>query len=234
MSDQSKVRLVRCPKCENLLPELADYSVYQCGGCGAVLRAKNKNVEADTLSEKSEEERVEGVSVKFSEKSDNLKFSEKGMMDLSDGSENGVKSSGISSRRTHKRMVLSNDLEVNEKIDESSNAEMSKQFEESKPPNGIAFRSRRSERVSDWRSGEGGGSEGFWRNPRRDVEAGPSNYHFRSSYGYGELGSSFSSASLSCNCRLKKISNPGTHCFAEFIQGSGKPQNEKSFASRTK
>lgn len=33
-----KVRLVRCPKCENLLPELADYSVYQCGGCGAVLR----------------------------------------------------------------------------------------------------------------------------------------------------------------------------------------------------
>lgn len=38
MGDSSKVRLVRCPKCENLLPELADYSVYQCGGCGAVLR----------------------------------------------------------------------------------------------------------------------------------------------------------------------------------------------------
>ncbi|KAK7843603.1 protein enhanced disease resistance 4 [Quercus suber] len=33
----AKLRLVRCPKCENLLPELADYSVYQCGGCGAVL-----------------------------------------------------------------------------------------------------------------------------------------------------------------------------------------------------
>lgn len=38
MSEQAKVRLVRCPKCENLLPELTDYSVYQCGGCGAVLR----------------------------------------------------------------------------------------------------------------------------------------------------------------------------------------------------
>ena len=38
MSDSAKVRLVRCPKCQNLLPELADYSVYQCGGCGAVLR----------------------------------------------------------------------------------------------------------------------------------------------------------------------------------------------------
>jgi DNA-directed RNA polymerase subunit RPC12/RpoP len=34
----AKVRLVRCPKCGNLLPELPDYSVYQCGGCGAVLR----------------------------------------------------------------------------------------------------------------------------------------------------------------------------------------------------
>ncbi|KAL8201027.1 hypothetical protein R6Q57_012366 [Mikania cordata] len=34
----STVRLVRCPKCENLLPELPEYSVYQCGGCGAVLR----------------------------------------------------------------------------------------------------------------------------------------------------------------------------------------------------
>lgn len=41
MSDSSKVRLVRCPKCENLLPELEDYSVYQCGGCGAVLRGNN-------------------------------------------------------------------------------------------------------------------------------------------------------------------------------------------------
>lgn len=38
MSEQAKVRLVRCPKCENLLPELNDYSVYQCGGCGAVLK----------------------------------------------------------------------------------------------------------------------------------------------------------------------------------------------------
>ncbi|PRQ21842.1 hypothetical protein RchiOBHm_Chr7g0243711 [Rosa chinensis] len=37
-----KVRLIQCPKCENLLLELADYSVYQCGGCGAVLGAKKE------------------------------------------------------------------------------------------------------------------------------------------------------------------------------------------------
>jgi hypothetical protein len=37
MADSAKIRLVLCPKCENLLPELADYPVYQCGGCGTVL-----------------------------------------------------------------------------------------------------------------------------------------------------------------------------------------------------
>lgn len=35
-----KLRLVLCPKCENILPELADYSLYQCGGCGTVLGGK--------------------------------------------------------------------------------------------------------------------------------------------------------------------------------------------------
>ncbi|KAM5582446.1 hypothetical protein ABKV19_002723 [Rosa sericea] len=38
----TKVRLVRCPKCRLLLPELPDSQVYKCGGCGAVLQAKNR------------------------------------------------------------------------------------------------------------------------------------------------------------------------------------------------
>lgn len=38
MAVAANVRLVRCPKCENLLPELPDFSLYQCGGCGAVLK----------------------------------------------------------------------------------------------------------------------------------------------------------------------------------------------------
>ncbi|KAI4369842.1 hypothetical protein MLD38_018244 [Melastoma candidum] len=42
MESAEKVRLVRCPGCDNVLPELPDYSVYQCGGCGVVLRAKGK------------------------------------------------------------------------------------------------------------------------------------------------------------------------------------------------
>ncbi|XP_078431572.1 uncharacterized protein LOC144703300 [Wolffia australiana] len=36
----AKVRVVRCPKCQKLLPELAGFTVYRCGGCNATLRAK--------------------------------------------------------------------------------------------------------------------------------------------------------------------------------------------------
>ncbi|CAN4105328.1 unnamed protein product [Withania somnifera] len=43
MSSQmsTKVRFVRCPKCQLVLPELPDIPVYKCGGCGTVLQAKN-------------------------------------------------------------------------------------------------------------------------------------------------------------------------------------------------
>ncbi|KAF8397054.1 hypothetical protein HHK36_018692 [Tetracentron sinense] len=33
-----KVRLVRCPKCWGFLPELPDLPVYECGGCGTMLK----------------------------------------------------------------------------------------------------------------------------------------------------------------------------------------------------
>lgn len=64
MSEVSKVRLVRCPQCENLLPELPDFSVYQCGGCGAILRAKRKGLLDDGMSGISDVEKSEGLSGK--------------------------------------------------------------------------------------------------------------------------------------------------------------------------
>lgn len=36
--EETKVRVVRCPNCSGLLPELANLSVYRCGGCGATLQ----------------------------------------------------------------------------------------------------------------------------------------------------------------------------------------------------
>ncbi|GMN41123.1 hypothetical protein TIFTF001_010347 [Ficus carica] len=36
----TKVRLVRCPKCRLVLPELPEFNVYKCGGCDTTLQAK--------------------------------------------------------------------------------------------------------------------------------------------------------------------------------------------------
>ncbi|CAL1373546.1 unnamed protein product [Linum trigynum] len=47
MAEGSKARLVRCPKCNNLLTELPNFSVYKCGSCAAVLRAKKNSRETD-------------------------------------------------------------------------------------------------------------------------------------------------------------------------------------------
>ncbi|KAL6980876.1 hypothetical protein U1Q18_022512 [Sarracenia purpurea var. burkii] len=43
---RTKVRLVRCPKCHGILPELAP--VYQCAVCGTVLQAKKWKNDTDT------------------------------------------------------------------------------------------------------------------------------------------------------------------------------------------
>ncbi|XP_022939892.1 protein ENHANCED DISEASE RESISTANCE 4-like isoform X5 [Cucurbita moschata] len=38
----AKIRLVKCPRCHRLLPELPDIPVYKCGGCDAILVAKSQ------------------------------------------------------------------------------------------------------------------------------------------------------------------------------------------------
>ncbi|XP_057780332.1 protein ENHANCED DISEASE RESISTANCE 4-like [Salvia miltiorrhiza] len=100
MSETANVRLVRCPKCENLLPEVTDFSVYQCGGCGAVLRSKNKGVDLDTFSEKSDEGRIGSNLDKLSDRYETMmNVSERRVMEMSDGSESDVRSNVSSSSR---------------------------------------------------------------------------------------------------------------------------------------
>ncbi|KAL5223484.1 hypothetical protein ABZP36_010123 [Zizania latifolia] len=55
-----KVRFVRCPGCLQLLVEYPSIPVYQCGGCGAVLRAKNRA--ASTVSTNTESGEQKGFS----------------------------------------------------------------------------------------------------------------------------------------------------------------------------
>ncbi|KAJ6679793.1 EXTRA-LARGE G-PROTEIN-LIKE [Salix purpurea] len=213
MAGSTKLRLVRCPKCENLLPELADYSVYQCGGCGAVLRAKDKNRDTDTLSlEKSEEVRVAGAAT------NSPNSVEKVVFELSDASDTDVKSNASSlecgeknpvkndmdrddlSRNPAKsasgKWVVENGLEGDRNRDDWRDAagrepgEMNLQ---------IRYNSgtRRSGQMLGRQRGERSGMEGFQRILRSEGEGmrfstsnypdeGPSNYNFDSSYGYGE------------------------------------------------
>ncbi|CAO2188637.1 unnamed protein product [Urochloa humidicola] len=41
-----KLRFVRCPRCNQLLVEYPTIPVYKCGGCGTVLKAKNRGMPA--------------------------------------------------------------------------------------------------------------------------------------------------------------------------------------------
>ncbi|XP_059634326.1 protein ENHANCED DISEASE RESISTANCE 4-like [Cornus florida] len=200
MSETAKVRLVRCPKCENLLPELTNYSVYQCGGCGAVLRANKRVAEAETSSDKSDDGKIGGVSEKISKNPENFNYSEKGMVNFSDGSEHDAKSNGSSSSRAENREVLSdrvekyrngskikadtwvvendietnenfeNDIETNENLDDFNHSKMGREVEDLKPPKSNANGFQRSVRTSDRRIRERDEMEGFWRNPRMDYE----------------------------------------------------------------
>ncbi|XP_074581183.1 uncharacterized protein LOC141837707 isoform X2 [Curcuma longa] len=44
-------RLVRCPKCQKLLVEYPNVSVYQCGGCGIALRSKDRIAEPSQINQ---------------------------------------------------------------------------------------------------------------------------------------------------------------------------------------
>ncbi|MCH89789.1 DUF3133 family protein, partial [Trifolium medium] len=46
----TKIRIVKCPKCRNLLPEPQGYDVYKCGGCGTDLKAKKQSMAVNSDS----------------------------------------------------------------------------------------------------------------------------------------------------------------------------------------
>ncbi|KAL5538491.1 hypothetical protein UlMin_044405 [Ulmus minor] len=58
----TKIRLVRCPKCRLVLPELPEFNVYKCGGCGTTLQAKRRVNDAKSTSSGSTD--VDGAVLK--------------------------------------------------------------------------------------------------------------------------------------------------------------------------
>lgn len=192
MSEPAKVRLVRCPKCENLLPELTQYSVYQCGACSAVLRAKNTNGDVDVLSEKSEQEGDEGFSGRLSEKSKDIEVPKMSKTNTGDISEDDVKSNGNSSDRSGRRRffhdrsenygtsqvtgadkwVVEDGLEVDDDVIGINGTIKDKNFKNMKPQigSGKGFQ-RSSEQLDSRNRGRQSEMEDFRGDQRIDVDA---------------------------------------------------------------
>ncbi|ERN04209.1 uncharacterized protein LOC18432362 isoform X1 [Amborella trichopoda] len=63
MATVARVRLVYCPNCHHLLPELPNIPVYQCGGCGTTLQAKNGALPALTSSKAIEDNSTQNQSI---------------------------------------------------------------------------------------------------------------------------------------------------------------------------
>lgn len=59
----AKVRVVRCPRCEKLLPELANFSFYRCGSCGATLQAKTPSADSGGSPESTKGESAKYLEV---------------------------------------------------------------------------------------------------------------------------------------------------------------------------
>ncbi|KAF2601662.1 hypothetical protein F2Q70_00024354 [Brassica cretica] len=95
-----EVKLVRCPKCKNLLPEPKDCSFFQCGGCGTVLCAKNKDREADPVPDNSVKTRAKETEVnscssqeEFDSDDDSSRHNQTGQTDVPCSKQNVVSGS---------------------------------------------------------------------------------------------------------------------------------------------
>ncbi|KAK4268855.1 hypothetical protein QN277_022085 [Acacia crassicarpa] len=175
MDESSEVRLVRCPKCENLLPELSDYSVYQCGGCGAVLRAKDEGFGNESMLKKPGEENIGEDYAK----SDNLL--DKEVVDSRDPSDIKVRSNSGSSRYNNTRnfekehdgheISLSHSIDTNGKrvfenglhVSRSRDKVVKLVGRDQEEPNEESD----SGRMSDWQNEE---RAEIWRKSQADIE----------------------------------------------------------------
>eukprot|EP00268_Persea_americana_P051834 TRINITY_DN575_c1_g1_i3.p1 TRINITY_DN575_c1_g1~~TRINITY_DN575_c1_g1_i3.p1 ORF type:complete len:1076 (-),score=213.75 TRINITY_DN575_c1_g1_i3:541-3768(-) len=65
----TKLRFVYCPSCRQLLTEFSDIPVYKCGGCGAVLKAKNHGYDVNSSASRT----IEKTPVKANEEGHDFK-----------------------------------------------------------------------------------------------------------------------------------------------------------------
>lgn len=72
-----KLRFVRCPKCQEVLPESSGFTVYKCGGCGATLQAKVHSSSGEIFSSASAASSSKNISESGSPDNQKDKFEKK-------------------------------------------------------------------------------------------------------------------------------------------------------------
>ncbi|CAJ2662957.1 unnamed protein product [Trifolium pratense] len=195
MDESAKHRLVRCPKCQNVLHEQASYSVYQCGGCGTVLRGKVNNGNGNgSLWEASDE----GQGGRVLSKSGNSFRKDVGFMS-DNNSDVDVKSNGGFSRedqRDSERLSKERERILNRSLDGSEKgvSENSYDVGKSKGEGGKAIRREHHEpkfqvggsnfprRMSNWPNEERVDMEGVRFSTLNYPDEGTSRF----SYNHGE------------------------------------------------
>ncbi|KAI5421975.1 protein ENHANCED DISEASE RESISTANCE 4 [Lathyrus oleraceus] len=211
MEDSAKLRLVRCPKCQNVLHEQPSYSVYQCGGCGTVLRGKVNNGNGNgSLWEGSDEGQGGGV---FGKSGNSFR---KDVGFLSDSSDVDVKSNGGFSREDRRDPERSNkerERIVNRSVDGSEKGVLERGFDVNKGKDNEGGKTIRREqhepdfqvggssfprRMSNWPNEERVEMEGLRRNQSADMESVrfstlnyPDEGTSRFSYNHGEQWSNY-------------------------------------------
>ncbi|GMJ03869.1 hypothetical protein like AT2G46380 [Hibiscus trionum] len=188
--EEAKARLVRCPRCDCLIKELPHYSLYRCGSCGVVLRAKKKEEKGSEVSLKGETRRKERI---FGEKTSVSSIADKGIGFL-DGDDKNVREHRLDHDRTEKRDGYVDDYWAHQRHDHhDTNIGRSKSVNSSRENDFGVYSPRldnltRSLRLKDV---ERYGFGGFYKGSLETIDEGPSTYGDVSAYGYRKPVESF-------------------------------------------
>ncbi|CAM8969851.1 unnamed protein product [Rhodiola kirilowii] len=178
-------RLLRCPKCKNLLRDLTGYSLFKCGGCGALLGAERNYVNPTTSVEKSEEEITRGVYPMSNNLSDKGKDYFTGASEMDEkasvaefkdvvGDQDIVRA--VSPERIHNFSEVVNNSRLKGHLDAKKERNDIRCFEESKPHPGSEKEG--TEKMLKYRS------DGVLLTSSNFPEEGPSDYTYKYNYDY--------------------------------------------------
>ncbi|KAI4306570.1 hypothetical protein L6164_029835 [Bauhinia variegata] len=118
----ANVRLVKCPKCRQLLTEYPHFDVYACGGCGTTLQAKKRSEDVKSRSSSHETEAAQRNASDLSHSIQEATGSPSRECHMHENSGRDIKENGECNEEQHGHFTLSdgeqkNQMEINKLSD---------------------------------------------------------------------------------------------------------------------